>query len=153
MGNTYSQIYIQVVFAVRNRDAMIMDEWASRLYDYITAIVQNKHQKMLAINGMPDHLHFFIGMQPDCCLSELVREIKKNTNDFINDNKLTRSRFYWQDGFGAFSYSRSHIDNVVKYIKNQKEHHLRQNFKDEYLEFLRKFSIEYNEKFLFDWIQ
>jgi len=153
MANSYSQIFIQVVFAVKHRDVVIKTEWEERLYQYITGIVQNKGQKMLAINGMPDHIHFLIGLKPDCCLSDLIREVKKASNEFINENKLTQSKFYWQEGFGAFSYSRSQIDTVAKYILNQKEHHKKQTFKDEYLEFLKKYEIEYNEKYLFDWLE
>jgi putative transposase len=153
MANTYSQIYIQVVFAVKHRAAIINTEWEERLFQYITGIVQNKGQKMLAINGMPDHIHFLLGLKPDCCLSDLIREVKKASNEFINDHKLTPTKFYWQDGFGAFSYSRSQIDSVVKYILNQKEHHKKKTFKEEYLEFLKKYEIEYNEKYLFEWIE
>jgi putative transposase len=150
--DTFSQIYIQVVFAVKNRDALISIEWEERLYQYITGIVQHKGQKMLAINGMPDHIHFFIGMKPSCCLSDLVREVKKASHEMINKNKLAKSKFSWQEGYGAFSYSHSQIDAVVKYVMNQKEHHKKQTFKDEYIDFLKKFEIEYNEKYLFDWI-
>lgn len=153
MANSYSQIYIQIVYAVKHRDAIIKAEWEERLYQYITGIVQNKGQKMLAIGGMPDHIHFLIGLKPDCCLSDLLREVKKASNEFINQNKLTPSKFYWQDGFGAFSYSRSQIDTVIRYILNQKEHHKKQTFKDEYLKFLKKYEIEYNEKYLFDWLE
>ncbi len=151
--STFSQIYIQVVFAVKHREALIDTSWEVRLYQYITGIVQNKGQKMLAINGMPDHIHFFIGMKPNCCLSDLVREVKKSSNDMINENKLSPSKFNWQEGYGAFSYNHSQIDNVVKYILNQKEHHKKVLFQEEYIDFLKKFEIEYNEKYLFDWIR
>jgi putative transposase len=150
--STFSQIYIQVVFAVKNRDALIATSWEERLYQYITGIVQNKGQKMLAINGMPDHIHFFIGMKPSCCLSDLVREVKKASNEMINENKLSKFKFNWQEGYGAFSYSHSHIDNVAKYVMNQKEHHKKISFKEEYIDFLKKFEIEYDEKYLFDWM-
>ncbi len=150
--STFSQIYIQVVFAVKNRDALIATSWEERLYQYITGIVQNKGQKMLAINGMPDHIHFFIGMKPSCCLSDLVREVKKASNEMINENKLSKFKFNWQEGYGAFSYSHSHIDNVVKYVMNQKEHHTKILFREEYIDFLKKYEIEYDEKYLFDWI-
>lgn len=150
--STFSQIYIQVVFAVKNRDALIDISWEERLYQYITGIVQNKGQKLLAISGMPDHLHFLIGMKPNCCLSDLVREIKKSSNNMITENKLSKFKFQWQEGYGAFSYSHSQIDNVVKYILNQKEHHKKQTFKAEYIDFLKKFEIEYEEKYLFDWL-
>ena len=135
MADTYSQIYIQIVFSVQNRKALIHDSWEAELYKYITGIVQNKGQKLIAINGMPDHIHIFIGMKPNCCLSDLVREIKKSSNSFINDKQFTNIPFYWQEGFGAFSYSFRQIDTVVNYIKNQKSHHQTKSFKEEYLEF------------------
>lgn len=152
MPSTFSQIYIQIVFAVQNRDALIDSIWEERLYQYITGIVQNKGQKLIAINGMPDHLHVFIGMKPSCCLSDLIREIKKASNEFINENKLSRFKFNWQEGYGAFSYSHSQIDNVYKYVMNQKEHHKKTTFKEEYIDFLKKFEIQYDEKYLFEWI-
>lgn len=150
--STYSQIYIQVVFAVKNRDALIATTWEERLYQYITGIIQNKGQKMLAINGMSDHLHFFIGMKPNCCLSDLVREVKKSSNEMINGKRLSKFKFSWQEGYGAFSYHHSQIDAVVNYVMNQKEHHKKISFKEEYIDFLKKFEIEYDEKYLFDWI-
>lgn len=153
MPGTFSQIYIQVVFAVQNRDALIHSSWEDKLYKYLTGIVQNKGQKMLAINGMPNHIHFFIGMKPSCCLSDLVREVKKSSNDFIKENKFTKFKFNWQEGYGAFSYSHSHIDNVVKYVMNQKEHHKKKTFREEYLDFLQKFNVPYEEKYLFEWIE
>ena len=152
MPGTFSQIYIQVVFAVKNKDSLIHEDWEERLYQYITGIVRMKEQKLLAINGMPNHLHLFIGMKPSCCLSDLVREVKKSGNNFIKENHLTKYRFAWQEGFGAFSYSHSQIDNVIKYIMNQKEHHRKITFKEEYIGFLKKFEIDHDEKFLFDWI-
>jgi putative transposase len=152
MPGTYSQIYIQIVFAVKNRDALIHETWEERLYQYITAIVQNKEQKMLAINGMPDHIHFFIGMKPSCCLSDLVREIKKSSTEFITENKLCHFKFNWQEGYGAFSYSHSQLDDVIAYIRNQKEHHKTKTFKEEYTSFLKNFNVEYEDKFLFEWI-
>jgi REP element-mobilizing transposase RayT len=152
MPGTFSQIYIQVVFAVKGRESLIHKEWEERLYQYITGIVRTKEQKLIAINGMPDHIHVFIGMKPSCCLSDLVREIKKSSNDFINENNLSRFRFSWQEGYGAFSYSHSQIDAVAKYILNQKEHHKKVTFKEEYVDFLKKFEIEHDEKYLFNWI-
>jgi len=152
MAGTFSQIYIQIVFAVEHRESLIMPEWETELYKYITGIVQNKGQKILAINGIPDHIHIFIGMKPSCCLSDLVREIKKSSNEFIREKKFTKFKFKWQEGYGAFSYSHSAIDNVVKYIMNQKEHHKKQTFKEEYVDFLNKFQIEFKNEYLFKWI-
>ncbi len=152
MPNTFSQIYIQTVFAVQNRDALIDVSWEERLYQYITGIVQNKDQKMLAINGIPNHIHILIGMKPNCCLSDLVREVKKSSTEFINDNRLSKFKFTWQEGFGAFSYGHSQIDTVVKYVLNQKEHHKQRTFKEEYIQFLKNFDIPMEEKYLFKWI-
>ncbi len=151
--STYSQIYIQIVFAVKNRQALIADSWEEELYKYITGIVQNKGQKMLAINGMPDHIHIFIGMKPSCCLSDLVREIKKASNSFINEKGFSNYKFEWQEGFGAFSYSHSSLDNVIGYINNQKAHHKKRSFKEEYIDFLEKFNIEFKNEYLFQWIE
>ena len=150
--STYSKIYIQVVFAVKGRGSLIQHSWEEELYKYISGIVNNKEQKMLAINGMPDHIHFLIGMKPSCCLSDLVREIKKSSNEFINERKFTKLKFQWQDGYGAFSYSHSNLDKVIGYIEKQKEHHKKKTFKDEYIEFLTKFKIDFKSEYLFEWL-
>lgn len=152
MPGTFSQIYIQVVFAVKGRESLIHATWEERLYQYITGIVRLKEQKMLAINGIPDHIHFLIGMKPSCCLSDLIREVKKSSNDFVKDNKLSKYKFNWQEGYGAFSYSNSQLDNVIAYIGNQKVHHQKKTFKEEYIEFLQNFRIEFKDEFLFDWL-
>lgn len=151
--STYSQIYIQIVFAVKNRRALISNEWDAELYKYITGIIQNKGQKLLAINGVEDHIHILIGMKPTCCLSDLVREVKKASNVFIKEKKFTNSKFEWQAGYGAFSYSHSALDNVIKYVNCQKEHHKKKSFREEYKEFLIKFKVEHEDKYLFDWIE
>lgn len=153
MAGTFSQIYIQVVFAVQNRECMIQSSWEEELYKYISGIVRNKEQKMLAINGMPDHIHFFIGMKPSCCLSDLVREIKKSSNDFIKEKRFSKFKFQWQEGYGPFSYSHSSLDNVIKYIMNQKEHHKKFTFREEYLDFLKKFEIDFKDEYLFKWLE
>lgn len=153
MPGTFSQIYLQVVFAVKGRQSLIQASWEEELYKYITGIVRNKEQKMLAINGMPDHIHFLIGMKPTCCLSDLVREIKKASNEFINEKKFTHQKFQWQEGYGAFSYSHSGLDNVIAYINNQKEHHKKKTFRDEYLDFLVKFNIDHKPEYLFEWVE
>ena len=150
--STFSQIYIHIVFAVKHRAALIEPSWEDYLYQYITGIVKNKGQILIAINGMPDHIHFLIAMKPTCCLSDLVREVKKATNEIIKARKFTKFKFNWQEGFGAFSYSRSHLNNVVNYIKNQKEHHSKQNFRLEYLNLLDQYEIPYDQKYMFDWI-
>lgn len=153
MAGTFSQIYIQIVFAVQGRESLIFQDWEEELYKYIAGIVQNKEQKMLAINGMPDHIHFLIGMKPSCCLSDLVREIKKSSNKFINEKRFSKFKFQWQEGYGAFSYSHSALDNVIAYIQRQKEHHKKQTFQKEYKDFLKKFQIEHKDEYLFEWIE
>ena len=152
MAGTFTQIYIQTVFAVQSRDAIILSSWEERLYQYMTGIVKNRGHKLIAINSMPNHIHLFIGMKPSDCLSDLVREIKKSSTKFIGENKLTNNKFSWQEGYGAFSYSHSQIDAVAKYVMNQKEHHRKHTFKEEYIDFFKKFQIDYNEKYVFDWI-
>ncbi|MEX2350199.1 MAG: IS200/IS605 family transposase [Flavobacteriaceae bacterium] len=153
MANTYTQLYVQVVFAVQGRVSLIHPHWEEELYKYITGIVQNRKHKMLAINGMPDHIHIFIGLHPGDSISDLVREIKKASNSFINEKKYSKLPFQWQSGYGAFSYSRSALDSVVNYIRNQKEHHKKSTFKEEYLKLLIDSGIEYNETYLFDWVE
>ena len=148
MANTYSQIYIQIVFAVKGRQNLIQKQNREELQKFITGIITNRKQKMLAIFAMPDHIHILVGLQPNIAISDLVRDIKAGSSKFISDQKWLANKFSWQEGFGAFSYSKSQIDNVVKYILNQEEHHKKKSFKDEYLEFLKKFEIEYKEKYL-----
>ena len=152
MSDTYSKIYIHIVFAVKNRQALIQTTWEEQLYKYITGIVQNKGQKMLAINGISNHIHFLIGMKPSCCLSDLVREIKKSTNIYIKDNKYTNYQFQWQEGFGSFSYGHSQIPFISDYILNQKEHHKKKSFREEYIKILNAFEVEYDLEYLFEWI-
>jgi putative transposase len=153
MAGTFSQIYIQVVFAVKGRESLISAPWEEELYKYISGIVKHKGQKMIVINGMPDHIHFLIGMKPTCCLSDLIREIKKSSNEFINEKRFVNRRFQWQEGFGAFSYSHSSLDNVISYIQNQKQHHTHRTFQEEYKDFLYKFQVEFDEKHLFTWLE
>lgn len=152
MSGTFTQIYIQIIFAVKDRESLIKSSWEEELYKYITGIVQNKGQKMLAINGISNHIHILIGMRPYCCLSDLVREIKKSTSQLIKDKKFTKNKFQWQEGYGSFSYSHSSVDRVIKYILNQKEHHKKETFKEEYINFLQKFNVEYKDEYLFEWI-
>ena len=150
MANTYSQLYVQIVFAVKGRENLIQFSWENELYKYITGIIKNKGQKLLAINGMPDHIHILIGFKPNCNISELVREIKKSSHSFINEKKYCKTRFYWQEGFGAFTYNHSMLDKIVSYINNQKLHHKTKTFKEEYLEILQKFEIEFDSRYMFD---
>ena len=153
MPNTYSQIYIQIVFAVKGRENLISKNNREELHKYISGIVRAREQKLLSVFCMPDHTHLLVGMKPSIAVSDLVRDIKAGSSKFINDNKWIRGKFNWQEGFGAFSYSKSQIDSVVKYILNQEEHHKKTTFKEEYLKFLRRFEIEYDEKYLFEWIE
>jgi len=150
MANTYTQIYIQVVFAVEWRQSLIAPEHKEELHKFITGIVRNNQQKLIAINSMPDHTHILIGLKPDIALSDLVRDIKANSSRFINDKGWLRGRFNWQEGYGAFSYSHSHLDSVVRYIRNQEQHHSRRTFRNEYMTLLRKFDIAFDEKYVFD---
>ena len=149
--STFSQIYIQVVFAVRGRQSLIKPEWEEELFKYISGIITNKGQKLIAINGVPDHIHILIGLKPSCRLSDLVREVKKSSNTFVKGKRFTKFHFEWQKGYGAFSYSHSALNNVIAYINNQKDHHKKKTFKSEYLEFLRKYQIEYKDEYLFEW--
>ena len=152
MPGTFTQIYIQVIFAVKGRESMISPTWEDQLYKYISGIIRNKEQKLLAINGMPDHIHFLMGMKPSCTLSDLVREIKKSSNEFIKEKKFTTCKFQWQEGYGAFSYSHTELDNVTGYIQNQKQHHTKKTFSEEYEKLLSDFRIDYKPEYLFDWI-
>jgi REP element-mobilizing transposase RayT len=153
MPGTFSQLYVHIVFAVQSRNALINSSWEERLYQYITAIVQNKGQKMIAINGMPDHIHLFVGMKPNFNVSDLVREVKKASNDFINEKAFTKVRFNWQEGYGAFSYSHSQVSTVANYVMNQKNHHRKKTFEMEYQQLLKTFEIDYKNEYLFDWIE
>jgi len=152
MAGTFSQIYIQVVFAVKGRENLIGKSWKDELHKYIAGIIKGKEQKPIIVNGMPDHIHAFIGLRPSMAISDLVRDIKNNSSNFINKMKFVRGKFSWQEGYGAFSYAHSQIDNVYKYIMNQEEHHRKKTFREEYLNFLKKFEIEHEERFLFEWI-
>lgn len=152
MANTYSQIYIQNVFAVKGRENIVKESFRDELEKYIRGIVNGKSQKVLAIYCMPDHTHLLLSIKPNISISDLVRDIKANSSGFIHEKKFLRSTFYWQEGFGAFSYSKSHLDNVIKYILSQPQHHRKKSFKEEYLEFLKKFEVEYDERYLFEWI-
>lgn len=153
MSNTYTQLHVQIIFAVKGRQSLIPFSFEEELYKYITGIVQKKNQKMLAINGMPDHIHFFVGLRPDIAISDLVREVKKASNKFINEKLNLGREFAWQDGYGAFSYCRSHVQTVINYIKNQKKHHMNEKFRDEYIAFLKEFEIDFNPDYLFNWIE
>ena len=151
MSGTFSQIYIQIVFAVKGRENAIDKTWKEELYKYIAGIIAHKEQKSIIVNGMPDHIHAFIGIKPSMRISDLVRDIKNNSSNFINDKKHVTGKFSWQEGYGVFSYSHSQIEKVYNYILNQENHHKNRSFRDEYMEMLKKFEIAHTEKYLFDW--
>lgn len=150
MANTYSQIYIQIVFAVKNRECFIKESFREELQKYMTGIIIARKQKLFAIYAMPDHLHLLVSMKPDLPISDLVRDIKANSSGFIKEKKWVNSLFSWQEGFGAFSYHKSQAKDVVHYILNQPEHHRKITFREEYFKFLNEFEIDYNEKYLFE---
>ncbi|WP_124640527.1 MULTISPECIES: IS200/IS605 family transposase [Amniculibacterium] len=153
MANTYTKIYIQIVFAVKGRQNLISKENREELHKFISGIISNRNQKLYAIFAMPDHVHLLISMSPSISISDLVRDIKAGSSKFINDKKWINGKFNWQEGYGAFSYSKSSLDSVVKYILNQEEHHKKKTFREEYLDFMEKFEIEYESKYLFEWIE
>lgn len=146
MANTYTQIHIQVVFAVQNRQSLIKNEWKDELYKYITGIIQNHNHKLLQINGMPDHIHILFGIRPKQSLSDLMKQVKQDSSKWINSKGFVHGKFSWQAGFGAFSYAKSDISNVINYIKNQEQHHKSITFQNEYLHLLKEFNIEYDER-------
>ena len=152
MANTFSQIYLQFVFAVGGRQSLIAKAHKEELHKYITALVQNRKAKMLAVHCMPDHAHLFVGIKPVVFIPDFIKEIKIESNNFINTKKWINGKFSWQDGYGVFSYSHSHIDRVIKYILNQEIHHQKTSFREEYLAVLEKFEVSFEEKYLFGFI-
>lgn len=153
MANTFSQIYIPTVFAVNGRLSLIRDDFREDLYKYMTGIIRNKGQKLISINGMPDHVHVLIGLRPAMALADLVQDIKVDSSNFINKKKWVHGKFSWQEGYGAFSYGHSQLDTIIQYIQNQERHHKRSSFKDEYLSLLRKFDVAFDDKYVFDFIE
>jgi len=153
MGNTFTQIYIHFVFSVKNRECLIKNDWEKELYKYITGIVKANGHKLIAINGMPDHVHILVGLKPTQSISDLMQDVKGSSSKWINDKKLVYGKFKWQSGYGGFSYSHSQLNNIVQYIMKQKEHHKRKTFREEYLNILKSFNIKYENKYLFDFIE
>lgn len=153
MANTFTQIYIQIVFAVKGRQNLIPKENREELHKFMTGIISNRGQKSFAVFAMPDHIHLLISMSPSISISDLVRDIKAGSSKFINDKNCINGKFNWQEGYGAFSYSKSSVDAVIKYILNQEEYHKNKSFKNEYIDFLEKFEIDYDSKYLFEWIE
>ena len=151
MAGTFSQIYIQVVFAVNGRTNLLQKPWRDEVFKYMSGIVKGKNQKPIIVNGVANHVHLFVGLKPSMSLSDLIRDVKNNSTNFINEQNFVRGKFSWQEGFGSFSYSHSQIEQVYQYILKQEEHHHKMTFKEEYLDFLKKFEVEYDEKYLFEW--
>ncbi|RZL29860.1 MAG: IS200/IS605 family transposase, partial [Pedobacter sp.] len=149
MAGTFSQIYIQYVFAVKGRQNLLQKPWRDEVFRYMAGIIKEKGQKPIIVNGVADHVHVFVGIKPSMNISDLIRDVKNNSSKFINEQGWLKGKFSWQEGYGAFSYAHSQIENVYQYITNQEEHHRTKTFKEEYLEFLKKFEIEHNEKYLF----
>jgi len=153
MAGTYSQLYIQVVFAVKGRANLLQKAWRVEVFKYIAGIIKEKGQKPIIVNGVSDHVHCCIGLKPTIAVSNLVRDIKNNSSRFINEKKFVKGKFQWQEGYAVFSYSQSQLDQVYKYILNQEGHHQKKSFKEEYTELLKKFQIEFKEEYLFEWIE
>jgi REP element-mobilizing transposase RayT len=153
MAGTFTQIYIQYVFAVKSRANLLQESWRKEVFKYISGIIKGKNQKPIIVNGVDNHVHAFVGMKPSISVSDLIRDIKNNSSNFINDKKFLNVKFEWQEGYGAFSYSHSQIDKIYNYILNQEEHHKKHTFKKEYIQLLDEFEIEYDERYLFDWIE
>ena len=149
MPNTYTQLHIQIVFAVKYRAALIQKEWKERLHQYMTGIIQQNKHKMLQVNSMPDHIHLLIGLRPDQSISSLVQNVKSETTKWIKANNFCNAPFAWQEGFGAFSYSKTHVDDVIRYIQNQEIRHQKETFLNEYRKLLKVFKIEYDEQYIF----
>lgn len=150
MAGTFSQLYVQYVFAVKGRQNLIQKPFEEEIYKYIAGIVYEKGQKPLAVNGMPDHIHILVGIKPAMRISDLIRDIKNNSTNFINERGFLKQRFSWQEGYGAFSYSQSNFGKVIDYIKDQKKNHERRTFQQEYKLLLKRFDIPFEEKYLFD---
>jgi putative transposase len=149
MANTYTQLHIHLVFAVKYREGLIRKEWKDDLYKYITGIIQNNKHKVLIINGMPDHIHILIGFRPTQALADLMRDIKQMSSLWINEKHFVKGKFAWQDGYGAFSYGQSQLPDIIEYIIKQEEHHKKRSFLDEYKGFLKLFAIDFEEEYVF----
>ena len=149
MANTYTQLYVHIIFAVKGRANLISTEWKDELYKYITGIITNKKQKLISINGMPDHIHMLVGIKPDVIISNLVRDVKANSSRFISSKQWVSGNFQWQNGFGAFTLGHSQLNSIINYIKNQEEHHKIKSFEEEYIDFLKKYEINFESAYVF----
>lgn len=153
MAGTFSQIYLQYVFAVKGRANLLKKPWRDKVFKYISGVIKTKNQKPIIVNGVADHVHVFVGLSPSMKISDLVRDIKNSSSKFINEQQFLKTKFSWQEGYGVFSYAHSQIDAVYQYIAKQEEHHKEQTFREEYLDFLHKFQIQHNENYLFQWLE
>jgi REP element-mobilizing transposase RayT len=153
MANTYTQMYVQIVFAVQGKSSLISEEHREEIEKLICAIIKGAKSKPLAIYCNPDHVHILIGLNPTSAVSDLVGHIKASSSKFVNEHNWQRGKFHWQEGYGAFTYSKSHVDAVIKYILNQSSHHEKKSFREEYLLMLDQFRIEYNDRYLFEWYE
>ena len=149
MANTYTKLYFHIVFAVKGRQNHISTKWKDELYMYISGIITHKDQKLMIINGMPNHIHLLIGTKPDCNLSDLIRDIKANSSKWLNEKRLINGKFEWQTGFGAFTVGASQLPRIVNYIKNQEEHHKGKTFKEEYVAFLKAYDVDFKNEYIF----
>ncbi len=150
MANTYTKIYLHIVFAVKNRMSLIQPEWKDELYKYITGIVKNNGHKLISINGVSNHIHLAVGYKPHQLIPDLLQDLKGNSSTWINEKRFVKGKFNWQAGYGAFSFSHSHLDAVVQYIHNQEKHHKKKTFREEYIELLNKYDVEYDEKYILE---
>lgn len=152
MAGTYTQIYLQFVIVVNGRQNLLAKPWRQDVFKYISGIITNKGQKAIIVNGVGNHIHIFVGLKPSMRISDLIRDIKNNTSNYVNKKKWVTGKFSWQEGYGVFSYTYSHIDKVYNYILSQEEHHKKYTFKEEYTKYLKDFQVEHDEKYLFDWL-
>lgn len=152
MAGTYSQIYLQYVFAVKGRANLLQKPWREEVFKYMSGIIKAKNQKPIIVNGVSDHVHVFVGLKPSMKISDLVRDIKNNSSKFINEQGFIKTKFSWQEGYGVFSYANSQVEAVYQYILNQEQHHKKKTFRKEYKELLREFEIEHEERYLFNWL-
>ena len=150
MANTYTQLFVHIIFSTKGREKILLKHFREELFKYISGILTHKNQKPFAVNGWTDHIHILVGIEPNISVSELVRDIKHSSTNFIKEKKSVKRKFNWQKGYGAFTYSKSQLDSVIKYIMNQEEHHKQKTFEEEYIEFLDKFEVDYDSKYVFD---
>ena len=149
MANTYTQIHVQAVFAVQNRECIIHNSWKEELYKYITGIVQRNNHKILSVNGMPDHIHVLFGLRPSQSIADLMQDVKGSSSKWINDKKFIQGKFSWQEGYGAFSYSKSEVPAIIQYIMEQTDHHKRKTFSEEYYDMLKEFEVDFDTRYIF----